>query len=190
MDALRKWLIWPVIIVAVITIVFTLLPAGSSTVDRPLAEFVEDAKAGRVRSVEVDGSQIEYRLIGDEQVFRAEMEQNDTVRQVLQDSGIDPEDFPPITIKEPGFSGRLTDFAFQFLPIIFIVGILFFFLRQARAGIGISSRMAEVDPVCGKRVGAGDATGTSTFADVAYRFCSLECKQMFDADPVRYLLKS
>jgi len=39
-------------------------------------------------------------------------------------------------------------------------------------------------------VGAGDAAGSSTFADVGYRFCSVERKQMFDANPMRYLLKA
>lgn len=187
-NVLRKWWVWPILIVLVMSIVFTLLPAGSTAVERPLTAFVEDAKAGRVRSVEVHGSVVEYRLKGDEQTFKSRMERDDTVRQVLQDSGIDPEDFPPIEVRAPRLWSNLPGLLFQFLPIIFIIGTLYFFLRRARAGTG--SRTAEVDPVCGKRVGAGDATGTSTFADVAYRFCSLECKQMFDADPVRYLLKS
>ncbi len=188
MDALRKWWVWPIIILLALPVLFTLLPGGSTTVDRPLTEFIEDAKAGRVRSVEVHGSVVEYTLKGDEQTFKSRMEQNDTVRQVLQDSGIDPEDFPPIEIREPRLWSNVPGLLFQFLPIIFIVATLYYFLRRARAGT--SSRAAEVDPVCGKRVGSGDSAGISSFADVAYRFCSSECKQTFDADPVRYLLKS
>ena len=187
-NLLRKRWVWPIIIVLVIAIVFTLLPASSTTVYEPLAEFVEHAKAGRVRSVEVNGSEIEYRLVGDVQTFSAKMEENDTVREVLQDAGIAPEDFPPITIKKDSFWSQIPGLIFQFLPIIFFFGLLYFIVRRAvRGGDG---KTKDSDPVCGKRVGAGDATGTSTFADVAYRFCSSECKQTFDADPVRYLLKS
>ena len=61
-NVLRKWWVWPIIIVLVIAIVFTLLPASSTTVYEPLAEFVEHAKAGRVRSVEVNGSEIEFTV--------------------------------------------------------------------------------------------------------------------------------
>ena len=183
MNALRKWWVWPIIIVAVVGIVFTLLPGGSTTADRPLTEFVQDAKAGRVRSVEVHGSDIRYKLIGDEQTFSAVMEENDTIRAVLQDAGVAPQDFPPIEIKRTPSWGKIIDLAFSYLPAIIIVGIMIFFLRRAQQAQG-------VDPVCGKRTGSGDAAGSSTFANVAYRFCSLECKQMFDANPVRYLLKS
>ena len=187
MDVLRKWWFWVIAIVFGIVVLFTLLPGGSTAVDRPLTEFIEDTKAGRVRSVEVHGSVVEYRLKGDEQTFKSRMERDDTVRQVLQDSGIDPEDFPPIEIREPRLWSNVPGLLFQFLPIIFIVATLYFFLRRARAGT--SSRTAEVDPVCGKRVGSGDSAGISSFADVAYRFCSTECKQAFDSNPVRYLLK-
>ena len=186
-NVLRRWWVWPIIAVLVIAIVFTLLPAASSRVDRPLTEFIEDVKAGRVRSVEVDGRMIEYELIGDDQTFQSEMEEGDTVRGVLQDAGIDPEDFPPITVKESPFWASIPGLVFQFLPIIFILAILFFFMRLARGKPGATSR--GVDPVCGKRVGSDDSAGSSSFADVVYRFCSYECKQQFDADPVRYLLK-
>ena len=188
MTILRRWWVWPIIIVAVVGIVFTLLPGGSTTVDRPLTAFVEEAKAGRVRSVEVHGRDIEYRLIGDEQTFSAEMEENDTVREVLQDAGVAPQDFPPIRVRDWSFWSRVPGLIFAFLPIILFVGLLYVAIRAAVGGS--AGRTRDRDPVCGKRVGAGDAAGTSTFAEVAYRFCSLECKQMFDANPVRYLLKS
>jgi len=187
-NVLRKWWVWPVIVAAALAILFTLLPGASEGVDRPLTAFVEDAKAGRVRNAEVGGRTIEYKLIGDEQTFRSEMEEGDTVRAVLQDAGIEPKDFPPITVKESPFWEDVASFVFQFLPIIFILAILFFFMRRARGRLGATS--GGVDPVCGKQVGSGDVAGSSSFADVLYRFCSYECKQQFDSDPVRYLLKS
>ncbi len=184
---LRKPWAWVLIGVAALLILFTLLPGGSDNVDRPLTEFIEDAKAGRIRSVEVDGRDLDYKLIGDDQIFSAEMEKNDTVREVLQDAGIEPEDFPPIRIKEPSFFSRIPGLIFTFLPIIFFAGLLYFIVRAAVGRGGGKAR--GVDPVCGKRVGPGDAAGSSTFQDISYRFCSSACKQRFDADPVGYLLK-
>ena len=188
MNILRRWWFWVISVVAGLAILFTLLPGGSTAVDRPLTEFIEDTKAGRVRSVEVHGSVVEYTLKGDEQTFKSRMERDDTVRQVLQDSGIDPEDFPPIEIREPRLWSNVPGLLFQFLPIIFFVGLIYIIVRAAVGGG--AGKTKDTDPVCGKRVGAGDAAGSSTFQDISYRFCSSECKQRFDANPVSYLLKS
>ncbi|MDO8611724.1 MAG: ATP-dependent zinc metalloprotease FtsH [Dehalococcoidia bacterium] len=129
---LRNSFIYLLILVAIVAIVFTLLPGGSSAVERPLTEFIEDAKAQRIESVEVNGTDLTYRLKGDEQTFKSKMEQGDTARQVLQDAGVNTEDFPPIEIKKHSFWSNVPGLLFQFLPIIFIVAILFFFLRQAQ----------------------------------------------------------
>ena len=186
---LRSPWVWIVIAVAALLIAFMLIPAGSDdAIERPLSEFIEDAKAGRVRSVEIDDTELDYKLIDSEQEFSTEMEEGDTLREVLQDAGIEPEEFPPIRIKEDSLLSRIPGLIFTFLPIIVITGVLYFFLRAARGGGAGKTR--DVDPVCGKRVGAGDAAGTSTFQDVSYRFCSSECKRQFDADPVGYLLKT
>ncbi len=185
---LRKPWAWVAIGVAALLILFTLLPGGSDNVDRSVTDFIEEVRAGNVQRVEVDDSVLEYKLVGVERTFETRMEVEDTLREVLQDAGIEPEDYPPIRIKEYSILSRIPGLIITFLPIILIIGLLYFFLQRARAG-GVS-KTRDIDPVCGKHVGAGDAAGTSTFQDVSYRFCSPECKQRFDADPVSYLLKT
>ncbi len=185
---LRKPWAWVLIAVAAVIILFTVLPGGSSdNVDRPLTEFIEDAKGGMVESVEVSGRDIEYKLVGFERTFETRMEEEDTLRQVLQDAGIEPEDFPPIRIKDPSFLSRIPGLIFAFIPIIFFLGIVYFIVRAAVGGGAAKTKVQ--DPICGKRVGSGDAAGISTFQDITYRFCSSECKQQFDTAPVSYLLK-
>ena len=73
---------------------------GDDAVQRPLTDFIEDARAGRVAEVDVHTDDLRYRLVGDTQTFKATMEEGDTVRQLLQDAGVQPEDFPPIEIKD------------------------------------------------------------------------------------------
>ena len=131
---LRNSFIYLLILVAIVAIVFTLLPGGSSTVDRPLTEFIAEAKVGNIENVDVDGRTLTYTLQNEEQTYKAKMEEGDTARQVLQDAGIEPEDFPPIKIKERSFWSNVPGLLINFLPIIFIVAILFFFLRQAQGG--------------------------------------------------------
>ena len=67
----------------------------------PLTDFIEEAKAGSVEFVEVDGLDIEFKLIGDanETTFRTKIEKGDTIRELLQDAGIATEDFPPVKLK-------------------------------------------------------------------------------------------
>jgi len=46
-----------------------------------------------------------------------------------------------------------------------------------------------IDPVCGMEVDAEKAAGTSTYRGVVYYFCSLACKQAFDANPTKHLMQ-
>ena len=45
------------------------------------------------------------------------------------------------------------------------------------------------DPVCGMEVAPGEGAGKSQFGEWIYYFCSARCKEDFDRDPVKYLLK-
>ena len=185
---LRKPWTWVVIAVAVVIILLTFSPGGSNTIDATVAEFIEDTKGGRVESVEVRGRYLEYSLIGSELTFEARMEEGDTVRQVLQDAGIEPNDFPPISAKERSWWSRIPFLLIGFLPLILIIAILFAVLRWIWNKVGLTVKGR--DPVCGKRVRQKDSAGDSTFQDITYRFCSAQCKQRFDANPVSYLLKT
>jgi P-type Cu+ transporter len=48
-----------------------------------------------------------------------------------------------------------------------------------------SDLMAE-DPVCGKSVDPDQASCKSEHRGQTYYFCSLQCKQLFDAEPREY----
>lgn len=44
-----------------------------------------------------------------------------------------------------------------------------------------------LDPVCGMEVNPASAEAQSEYEDVAFYFCSQECKKAFDAEPLRYM---
>jgi cell division protease FtsH len=131
---LRNSFIYLLILVAIVAIVFTLLPDGPDAQDVSLTQFIADVKAENVQKVDVHGTELKYKLEDDEQetTYKAKMEGGDTARQVLQDAGVAPEEFPEIAIKSPGFWSKVPGLLITFLPIIFIVAIIFFFLRQAQ----------------------------------------------------------
>ena len=43
------------------------------------------------------------------------------------------------------------------------------------------------DPVCGMMVDEDTAPATSEYNGKTYYFCSLDCKEEFDADPTAYV---
>jgi len=91
------------LLVAIVVIVAAVLLISDDTDDSfntTLIEFVREAQAGNIAFAEVDGQEIKYELINDpDATFKTKMEKGDTVRQVLQDAGIEPQDFPPIKPK-------------------------------------------------------------------------------------------
>lgn len=45
------------------------------------------------------------------------------------------------------------------------------------------------DPVCGMEIETGTSAGKTQFGEWLYHFCSARCKEDFDKDPLKYLLK-
>ncbi len=130
---LRNSFIYLLILVAIVAIVFTVFyKSEPKKVEQSLSDFVAEVQAGNVASAEIDTPEIVYKLKDDQVTYKTKMEKGDTFRQVLQDAGVDTKDFPPYEIKEPSQWGTVFGLLLQFLPILFIVGILFFFLRQAQ----------------------------------------------------------
>jgi YHS domain-containing protein len=47
--------------------------------------------------------------------------------------------------------------------------------------------MAVKDPVCAMTIDEDSAVATSEYKGKTYYFCSLDCKEEFDADPASYV---
>ncbi len=193
-SVLRKWWFWVLAVLLILALGSAVLSGGGTgRQEVPLTEFIEAARVGEVRSLEVDDNEIEYKLAGaDETTYETKMEEGDTVRGVLQDAGIEPADFPEIKIREISRLGNILGVILQFLPIILIITFIVWLVRrtgQAQSRTLLIGGISETDPVCGRNVSSGESVGSSTFQNVTYRFCSPEHKQEFDSDPVKYLLE-
>src|SRR3990172_9412301 len=130
---LRNSFIYLLILVAIVAIVFTVFSSGGKgTVDQSLRDFVDQVKAGDIKKVEVDGTKLTYKLEGSDVQYKTEIENGSSVTTILQDEGIPIDQQPTIEIKRPSQWGNLLRLFLQFLPVLFIVAILFFFLRQAQ----------------------------------------------------------
>ncbi len=162
---LRNSFIYLLILVAIVAIVFTVLSGGSSDkVEQELSQFISQAQAGEVVKVDVDGRNLNYELSADDLTYTAKMEEGDTVRSILQENGVEPGTpaYPEVNIKEAGAWKNILNIGIQFLPIIFIIAIIFFFLRQAQG----SNNQAMSFGKSKARMFSGTRTNV-TFLDVA-----------------------
>jgi cell division protease FtsH len=132
---LRNSFIYLLILVAIVAIVFAVLSSnGGGSTKQSVDQFVASAKAGEVEKATVSGQNVTYKLRGGDEEYSTKLEEGDTVRQVLVDAGVRPgsENYPDIEIKGSSTFDTIFSVLLTFLPVLIIVGILFFFLRQAQ----------------------------------------------------------
>jgi cell division protease FtsH len=130
---LRNSFIYLLILVAIVAIVLTIFTSGGADrQDMGVSQFVQEAKAGTITDLEVDGRDLTFKLKGDDSNgFKTKLEEGDTLRSVLQDNRV-PLEQVPYSIKKDSQWGTVFGLFINFLPVIIIVGLLFFFLRQAQ----------------------------------------------------------
>ncbi len=190
---LRRWWIYPLAIVFVLIVVFSIFQSGESRRRLALSDFVVEVKRGNVTEAELDGRTLSYRLEdAGNTVFETELARGDSITSLLQDEGIPISEQPRITIDESRGFSSIIGLVLSFLPLLFLLGLLFFFLRPQwwqRWRWQLVGLVMNVDPVCGTTVNPGSGAGTSTFQGISYQFCSAQHKQQFDQDPVKYLLQ-
>jgi len=190
----RKWWLYPILLVALVALASATLSRSGGDVEVNLDEFLADIQAGRVTRIEIDGASVKYEVTGQNLQYETSIERGDSIREILADNGIEPgsPEFPTIVADESGFFPLLIRVIFQFLPVIFIIGIIAFFYRQASQANRrwpVSMLVTNFDPVCRAIVNPGRAAGSSTFMGTTYHFCSAEHKEQFDSDPQKYLLQ-
>jgi len=163
---LRNGFIYLLILVGVIAIVFTLFGTGGGEgkEEVDLAVFVKDVEnhSWVEDSVEVDGNNVTWKVLqaDGEKTFKAKLEKNDTVRQVLDRAGVPIEEQPRIEVKGGGFDWF--GIFINFLPLIIFGGLLIFLMRQAQG----SNTQAMSFGKSKARMFTGTRTGV-TFMDVA-----------------------
>lgn len=119
--------------------IFVLLLASAITLfnfnqapaeEQALSQFVNDVESGQVISISVSDSRINYELADETRYFSIK-EYSQSINEVLAD--VDQSLIDPIEIKVVDTSGRdiWLNILLSFVPIILIVGFLFFMMRGA-----------------------------------------------------------
>jgi cell division protease FtsH len=146
--------------IALILYAFVSVASSTSpTSDMALSEFIGNARANAVESIEAKGPDLRVRLRADEQIYKVRISSDTSIEELLRAEGVDLSSIELQIKSDAGadWAGVLL----SFLPLLIIIGIVIYFLRgRGRAG-ALGGKIT--------KSGARQAVGRSdvTFDDVA-----------------------
>jgi len=159
-DLTKNILVFIVIIVVLLSVVQG-LSGVSGQAPRPTdySEFIADVRAGKVQRVEFDGQKINYGTRPPLQYYTISPEtDNNTLIGILEDNNV------TFTAQEPESQSLIGQLLISSFPILLLIGVWIYFMRQMQGGGGGRGAMS-----FGKskaRLLGEDQVGVS-FADVA-----------------------
>ena len=156
----RNFALWAIIALLLIAL-FQLFSNGSQTAasrEIPYSQFLSDVEGNRVRSVTIQGPRITGTYTDNTNPFQTYAPSDPELVTRLRDAGVQISASPPADNSNPIWSMLLS-----FGPILLILGVWIFLMRQMQGGAG------------GKAMGFGkskaklltEAHGRVTFGDVA-----------------------
>jgi len=159
-DLTKNILVFIVIIVVLLSVVQGLSGvSGQGPVKEDYSEFLQDVRSGEVNRVEFDGGRINYGNRDPLQYYTISPEtDNNTLIGILEDNGVE------FTAQEPESQSLIGQLLISSFPILLLIGVWIYFMRQMQGGGGGRGAMS-----FGKskaRLLGEDQVGVS-FADVA-----------------------
>ena len=126
----KKWvrsgLIYLMIIVAVASIFFIILPGLGSSNQVSFTEVIRMAKGGEISSIEVKGESLKVTTTNDTQL-NSRIGEGTDITEVFRDEGI-----RDVEISFKGSGGFNLGLLLNFLPLIFFGALIIFMMRQAQ----------------------------------------------------------
>ncbi len=100
---------------------------------KTLSTVVTDVQAGQVEKLSLTGSTVTVTL-SDETTYESRLEPSTSIYSVLTTAGVTPEQLEPLAIEVNAEKTSIWRYAVFFLPIILLVGLMFFFIRRMQGG--------------------------------------------------------
>jgi cell division protease FtsH len=159
-DLTKNILVFVVIIVVLLSVVQGLSGVSGAAPDRQdYSEFLREVRSGNVQRVEFDGEKINYGSRTPLEYYTISPEtDNNTLIGILEDNGVQ------FTAQEPESQSLIGQLLISSFPILLLIGVWIYFMRQMQGGGGGRGAMS-----FGKskaRLLGEDQVGVS-FADVA-----------------------
>ena len=128
-DMVKNILLWVVIAVVLMSVFNSFGPKVTPSAQMSYSQFLQEAKQGRIAQVSIDGRAIMGRTSGGERftTYSPETDNSAMIGELLN-HGVDIEGQPPEK------QGLLMQIFISWFPMLLLIGIWVFFLRQMQGG--------------------------------------------------------
>ena len=128
-DMVKNILLWVVIAVVLMSVFNSFGPKVAPSAQMSYSQFLQEAKEGRIAQVMIDGRAIQGRTGGGERftTYSPETDNSAMIGELLK-HGVDIEGQPPEK------QGLLMQIFISWFPMLLLIGIWVFFLRQMQGG--------------------------------------------------------
>ena len=128
-DMVKNILLWVVIAVVLMSVFNSFGPKVAPTAQMSYSQFLQDAKQGRIKQVTIDGRTIQGRTDSGERftTYSPETDNSAMIGELLN-HGVEIEGQPPEK------QGLLMQIFISWFPMLLLIGIWVFFLRQMQGG--------------------------------------------------------
>ena len=157
-DLTKNLVLWVVIAIVLMSVFNNFGPKGTNTQTVDYSEFINEVQQGRVQRVEIEDRTIEgVRLDGSSFVTQTPPEDPRMLDDLLSNNVV-------VKVKSPGQQSLLMQIFISWFPMLLLIGVWIFFMRQMQGGAGGRGAMS-----FGKSKARllGEDQIKLTFADVA-----------------------
>jgi cell division protease FtsH len=130
---MRNSFVYLLILVAVVLVVVMLFRPSSEGVLRDISFVIDEAQAGNVERIEVEGDNLTVFLKDSASPIASRKESSSSIEEILRENGIPigGDGGVAIQVSGPSQFGNVFGLLLNFLPLIIFGGILVFMMRQA-----------------------------------------------------------
>ena len=123
------------ILVALAALIFFYQVSDSPKTDNevPISQIVSDVKDKKVEKISLEGDKIIADLKDSDENLISRKEPGESIYKILESSGVDPKTVT-IEVKDLSIQQAWAGILSAILPILLLVGLMFFLLRNAREG--------------------------------------------------------
>ena len=131
---MRNSFIYLLLLAAVVLVVVMFFRPAVGSREVPLSWVIDQAQAGNVDRIEVDGDRLTVTVRNEQEPVRSRKESSASIEEILRQNNISTtgEGAVEIAVKGPSSFGNIFGLMINFLPLIIFGAILIFMMRQAQ----------------------------------------------------------
>lgn len=128
-DLVKNLIIWAVIAVVLMSVFNNFSPRTSTPQSLSYSQFISEVKSGRIKSVYIENNTIEGRTINGERFTTYSPNDPGLIGDLLNNN-------VEILAQEPQRRSLLMDILISWFPMLLLIGVWIYFMRQMQGGAG------------------------------------------------------